>query len=99
MAKKSKIKKISIELEVAEIKTVSKYYKKAKETKQMLTVVLKDQSDGGIYSLTISSPEEDHPLNYLNPLNDIGLDARVQINIGDNPQKQITDSVKSESTD
>ncbi|KKN76348.1 hypothetical protein LCGC14_0372000 [marine sediment metagenome] len=89
MAKK--IKKFDVQLAVAEIKTVSKYYKKAKETKQMLTVTLKDKSDGGIYSLSISAPEVDHPLNYLNPLNDVGLDARIIINIGDNPQKKIDD--------
>ena len=87
MAKK--IKKLDVELEVAEIKTVSKYYKKAKATKQMLSVTLKDKADGGIYSLTITAPEEDHPLNYLNPLNDIGLDARVVLNVGENPQKTL----------
>lgn len=87
MAKK--IKKFEVELEVAEIKTVSRYYKKAKETKQMLSVTLRDKEDGGKYSLTITSPEEDHPLNYLNPLLDIGLDAKVVLNVGANPQKTI----------
>ena len=90
MAKKiNKTKKLNVELEVSEIKTVSKYYKKAKETKQMLSITLRDKEDGGIYSLTITSPETDHPLNFLNPLMDIGLDARVIVNIGDNPQQTI----------
>ena len=87
MAKK--IKKIDVQLEVAEIKTVSKYYKKAKATKQMLSVTLKDKADGGLYSLTISAPEEEHPLNHLNPLVDIGLDAHVILNVGANPQKTL----------
>ncbi len=92
MAKKpNKIKKFNVDLEVAEIKTVSRYYKKAKETKQMLTVILHDKSDGGIYSVTISAPEVDHPLNYLNPLNDIGLDAEVTLSVGSNPQKTLDD--------
>ena len=94
MAKK--IKKFDVQLEVAEIKTVSKYYKKAKETKQMLTVTLKDKADGGIYSLAVSAPEIDHPLNYLNPLNDVGLDARVIISVGKNPQKTLDDDLEEE---
>ncbi len=92
MAKKTnKIKKFNVELEVAEIKTVSRYYKKAKETKQMLSVTLHDKADGGIYTVTISGPEEDHPLSYLNPLNDIGLDAEVTLSVGANPQKTLDD--------
>ena len=55
----------------------------------MLSVILHDRADGGIYSVTISAPEVDHPLNYLNPLNDIGLDAEVVLSIGANPQKTL----------
>lgn len=92
MAKKpNKIKKFNIDLEIAEIKTVSRYYKKAKETQQMLSVTLKDKADGGIYSLTITAPEIDHPLNFVNPLNDIGLDADILLSVGANPQKTLDD--------
>ncbi|KKL09724.1 hypothetical protein LCGC14_2563000 [marine sediment metagenome] len=97
MAKKiNKIKKFNIQLEVAEIKTVSKFYKKAKETKQMLSVTLKDSGKGDMYSITVSAPEEDHPLNYLNPLNDIGLDANLVLSIGNNPQKTLDDVEEEE---
>ena len=61
----------------------------------MLSVTLNDTGIGGIYSLTITAPEIDHPLNYLNPLNDIGLDAEVVLSVGPNPQKTL-DEVESD---
>lgn len=87
MAKKNK--NLSFDMEVKEIKDGSKYYTKEEEVKEMRIVILKDEDNGA--TLTINTEKSEHPLEYLRKLTDIGLEATLELTIGENPQKTLDD--------
>ena len=85
----TKTNKLIFHVEVKEIKDGSKHYKKEDEVRETRIVVLKD--DDSEISLTINMERGNHPLDHLKKLTDIGLEATLELTVGENPQKTLDD--------
>ncbi len=82
-------REINLELEITQIIDDSHFNAKLDENVDVRKVVFK----GDTITLAIKDDIDNHPLENLNKITDIGLKAQLTLKIGVNPQKRITDSV------